>query len=71
MNKNTGDIALGIKLHLFDNVDDEILQPTEMGKISWLPERPDFWGVKAGEEVGFVVLPYPLVNDITEVIAEI
>ena len=69
MNKYTGNIALGIKLHLFDNVNEQILSHEELGKISWLPDKPDFWGVSTSEGGAFVVLPYPMVDAATEIIA--
>lgn len=71
MNKQTGKTALGIKLHLFDNVDEEIMSKKELGKISWLPNKPDFFALCTDEDTAFVLLPYEMVSDVTEVIGVI
>ncbi len=71
MNRETGLTALGVKLLMFDGPDDRILEPSTLGKIAWLPKNPDYWGISTAEGTGFLVMPFAMVDEKIEVIAEI
>ena len=71
MNKKTGLSALGMKLQLFDGPEDQIMQPTELGKIAWLPKDPDFWAISTSDGGAFMVLPFTFVNTEVEVLCEL
>ena len=70
MSKESGDTALGMKLQMFDNPDERLMNDG-LGRIAWLPKDPDFWGVRISDDNGFIVLPFKLVDEKTEVIAEL
>jgi len=70
MSKKTGAIALGRKLHLYDNPGERLMNNNKsLGKIVWLPKDPDFWAIANTESGPFTLLPFSFVNARVEVIA--
>ena len=68
--KDSGAIALGIKLHAFDNPDEKPMKDGS-GKVVWLPSNPDFWAVCTRAGGVFTLIPFDVVDKHTEIIAEL